>query len=251
MEQKEIMKNTLFNELQFYNIQYCYLCDLREIWHDIESFREITAKAKTFFSVSLCAIKDDYFLTLSRLYDKTNNANTKSIPNLIIKFQKNLHLFDNDPSINDMLNQFNQKINNDYIISIAIKGIRKKRDSILAHTDKEYFGNKIFERKIKVKLVKEPDNDYDKEAIRVELRGLGKVGYVANSPYTVLGESISAGRLYDLFGKEAEGRVLYVLDRGIVCELLVPKDWHDPRSFSFDKLKKLRRRDNGNQQQQN
>lgn len=114
-----------------------------------------------------------------------------------------------------------------------------------------YFGNKIFERKIKVKLVKEPDNDYDKEAIRVELRGLGKVGYVANSPYTVLGESISAGRLYDLFGKEAEGRVLYVLDRGIVCELLVPKDWHDPRSFSFDKLKKLRRRDNGNQQQQN
>lgn len=70
-----------------------------------------------------------------------------------------------------------------------------------------YFGNKIFERKMKVKLVKEPDNDYDKEAIRVELRGLGKVGYVANSPYTVLGESISAGRLYDLFGKEAEGRV--------------------------------------------
>lgn len=51
-----------------------------------------------------------------------------------------------------------------------------------------YFGNKIFERKIKVKLAKEPDNDYDKEAIRVELRGLGKVGYVANSPYTVLGE---------------------------------------------------------------
>ena len=55
MEQKEIMKNTLkntlFNELQFYNIQYCYLCDLREIWQDIESFREITAKAKTFFSV--------------------------------------------------------------------------------------------------------------------------------------------------------------------------------------------------------
>ena len=156
MEQKEIMKNTLkntlFNELQFYNIQYCYLCDLREIWQDIESFREITAKAKTFFSVSLCAIKDDYFLTLSRLYDKTNNANTKSIPNLIIKFQKNLHLFDNDPSINDMLNQFNQKINNDSIISIAIKGIRKKRDSILAHTDKEYFGNKIFKESIDIQL---------------------------------------------------------------------------------------------------
>ena len=38
---------------------------------------------------------------------------------------------------------------------------------------------------------------YDKEAISVNLAGLGKIGYVANSPYTVLGESYSAGRLYD------------------------------------------------------
>ena len=45
-----------------------------------------------------------------------------------------------------------------------------------------------------MKLVKEPDNEYDKEAIRVELDGLGLVGYVANSPGTVQGESMSAGR---------------------------------------------------------
>ena len=38
---------------------------------------------------------------------------------------------------------------------------------------------------------------FDAEAIKVELEGLGTVGYVANSPYTVLGESYSAGRLYD------------------------------------------------------
>ena len=48
---------------------------------------------------------------------------------------------------------------------------------------------------MKVKLVKEPDNEYDKEAIRVETKGLGKIGYVANSPYTVLGESKSAANL--------------------------------------------------------
>ena len=53
------------------------------------------------------------------------------------------------------------------------------------------------EKGMKVKLVKEPDNAYDKEAIQVMVKGLGKCGYVANSPYTVLGESMSVGRLYD------------------------------------------------------
>ena len=47
---------------------------------------------------------------------------------------------------------------------------------------------------MKVKLVKEPDNEYDQEAIQVKIKGLGKVGYVANSSYTVKGKSMSAGR---------------------------------------------------------
>lgn len=34
-----------------------------------------------------------------------------------------------------------------------------------------------------IKLIKEPDNNYDKEAIRIELRGIGKIGYVANSAH--------------------------------------------------------------------
>lgn len=38
---------------------------------------------------------------------------------------------------------------------------------------------------MKVTLYKEPDNKHDKEAIRVEARALGKIGYVANSPYTL------------------------------------------------------------------
>jgi hypothetical protein len=70
---------------------------------------------------------------------------------------------------------------------------------------------------MKVRLVKEPDNEYDREAIRVELEGLGKVGYVANSPYTVMGESYSAGRLYDSIGDTAEGKVKYVLPKGVLC----------------------------------
>ncbi len=80
-----------------------------------------------------------------------------------------------------------------------------------------YFGQDFFEPKMKVRLVKEPDNEYDREAIRVELEGLGKVGYVANSPYTVMGESYSAGRLYDRIGDTAEGKVKYVLPKGVLC----------------------------------
>jgi hypothetical protein len=39
-----------------------------------------------------------------------------------------------------------------------------------------YYGMSIFEKGTKVKLIKEPDNKYDSEAIRVELKGHGKVG---------------------------------------------------------------------------
>lgn len=85
---------------------------------------------------------------------------------------------------------------------------------------KHYFGQEFFEPKMEVKLTKEPDNELDKEAIRVEVDGLGKVGYVANSPYTVQGESMSAGRMYDRMGDTAKGVVKYVLPQGILCELV-------------------------------
>ena len=65
---------------------------------------------------------------------------------------------------------------------------------------KHYFGNDFLEKGTKIRLEKEPDNEYDKEAIKVTYEGLGKIGYVANSSYTVIGESMSAGRLYDKIG---------------------------------------------------
>ena len=83
-----------------------------------------------------------------------------------------------------------------------------------------YYGSDFLKKGMKVKLIKEPDNKYDKEAIRVELKGLGKIGYVANSPYTVLGESKSAGRMYDLMKKKAKGRVLYITPKGVICALV-------------------------------
>lgn len=40
--------------------------------------------------------------------------------------------------------------------------------------------------------------------------GLGLIGYVANSYKTVIGESYSAGRLYDKIGDTAVGTVMYL-----------------------------------------
>lgn len=81
------------------------------------------------------------------------------------------------------------------------------------------YGTDFLERGDIVRLVKEPDNEHDSEAIKVEIDGLGKIGYVANSVHTVLGDSYSAGRLYDKFKDDAEGVVRYITDRGVVCEL--------------------------------
>ena len=84
---------------------------------------------------------------------------------------------------------------------------------------KFHFGSKPFEVGQKIKLVKKPDNVYDREAIKAELPGLGCAGYVANSPHTVLGDCISAGRLYDKIGDSATAKVVYVLDNAVVCKV--------------------------------
>ena len=51
---------------------------------------------------------------------------------------------------------------------------------------------------------------------------LGKVGYVANSTHTVVGNCCSAGRLYDKIGNAATAKVKYVLANAVVCKVKVP-----------------------------
>lgn len=84
---------------------------------------------------------------------------------------------------------------------------------------KHYFGSDFLKPGMKVKLQKDTQNEFDNEAIAIKMDGLGKIGYVANSRYTVLGESYSAGRLYDKINKKATGTILYVLDNGVLCRL--------------------------------
>ena len=82
-----------------------------------------------------------------------------------------------------------------------------------------YYGTDFMKKGMKLKLKKEPDNKYDKEAIQVKVKGLGVVGYVANSPYTVKGDSVSAGRLYDRIGAKARGKIVAVIGSGAICKV--------------------------------
>ncbi len=73
---------------------------------------------------------------------------------------------------------------------------------------------------IKVKLKKEPKNEYDAEAIMVKMKGIGKVGYVANSAYAVQGDTMSDGRLYDKIVKKAKAKIVNVILGGAICKLI-------------------------------
>ncbi len=94
------------------------------------------------------------------------------------------------------------------------------KDTIITVTGLNFrYGSDFLEKGMKLKLVKEPDNKYDKEAIRVDYKGLGTIGYVANSIKTVLGDSYSAGRVYDKIGKKASAEVLIILDGSAICRI--------------------------------
>ncbi len=83
-----------------------------------------------------------------------------------------------------------------------------------------YFGTDFMKKGMIVKLKKEPKNEFDSEAIMVKMKGIGKVGYVANSTVTVHGDTMSAGRLYDKIGKKAKAKIVYVLHSGAICKII-------------------------------
>ena len=97
---------------------------------------------------------------------------------------------------------------------------------------KYYHGNEFLKPGMKLKLKKEPDNKFDKEAIVVKMEGLGEIGHVANSAHTVIGESMSAGRIYDKIGDTAKAKVVLVTEHGTICSL-------DKKSLLDKKNKKV------------
>ena len=82
-----------------------------------------------------------------------------------------------------------------------------------------------------IKLVKEPDNKYDTEAIACEMRYFGKIGYVANSSHTVFDGTNSAGRIYDKIGEFAYARVCFITHSSVIAELITPEQTVLPVSY--------------------
>lgn len=60
-------------------------------------------------------------------------------------------------------------------------------------------------------LRKEPNNQYDLEAIVVYMNDTMKIGYISNSVHTKGKGTYSAGRLYDKIRDEAKAKIVVVM----------------------------------------
>ena len=87
-----------------------------------------------------------------------------------------------------------------------------------------YYGDKPFEIGRVVRLVKEPENGHDDDAIRVELPFIETVGYVANSTNTVYRGTYSAGRIYDKIEDAAFAEVAFITHSSVIAAVLPPED---------------------------
>lgn len=65
-----------------------------------------------------------------------------------------------------------------------------------------YYGLRPFSVGKKIKCIKDKNNPYDSEAIKVVMKEIGTVGYIANSPYTTATGTMSAGRIYEKVKKK-------------------------------------------------
>lgn len=85
---------------------------------------------------------------------------------------------------------------------------------------KNYKGNQVFKLGSIIKLIKEPDNDFDTEAIMCELKYIGKTGYIANSTKTVIKGTMSAGRIYDKIEEVSFAEVKFIADDSVIAKVL-------------------------------
>lgn len=112
-------------------------------------------------------------------------------------------------------------------------------DKLILTATGYYFYNGIdpFEDNKYLKLVKEPDNKYDSEAIRIEDFSGEKIAYVANSYNTILKGTISAGRLYDKIDDISYCKVHELTNDGIICEVVNKNKIKDSSNKVMKKIK--------------
>ena len=87
-----------------------------------------------------------------------------------------------------------------------------------------YLGMKPYKVGRIVKIVKDVDNEYDEDAIRVELPFIDTIGYVANSVNTVFAGTYSAGKLYDKIDDYAYAQVMFITHSSVIALVLSPEE---------------------------
>ena len=95
-------------------------------------------------------------------------------------------------------------------------------------------GERALKLDVIIKLVKEPDNKYDTEAIACEMRYFGKIGYVANSTNTVIKGCMSSGRVFDKIDNGYFAKIKFVTDGNAIAKILSSEEFiaelKDPES---------------------
>lgn len=106
---------------------------------------------------------------------------------------------------------------------------------------KHYFGKDIFHIGQRLFLFKEPNNQFDDEAIKVCVRAIAvfqnknsdgdtttikiphfeKIGYVANSTKTVYKGTMSSGRIYDKVPDSFTAKVMFITNTSVIAKVIV------------------------------
>ena len=96
----------------------------------------------------------------------------------------------------------------------------KTTNDTLINISGSYFYNFTPEENLIINLVKEEDNEHDPDAIAAYLNGQ-KIGYVANSDYTLIDEVKSASKIKNLIKDDSQAKILFIyLDEYIIAKLL-------------------------------
>lgn len=93
-------------------------------------------------------------------------------------------------------------------------------DDTLITISGSYFYNFTPSSDLTVDLIKEEDNEHDPDAIAVYLDN-EKIGYVANSDYTLIDEVKSASKIKNMINDNTQAKILFVyLDEYIIAKIL-------------------------------
>ena len=114
----------------------------------------------------------------------------------------------------------------------------KERNFITIPIRNDYYGRRPFNIGTVLKLVKEPENEYDSEAIKVIMPIIGTVGYVGNSISTVYQGTVSAGRLYDRFDDYIYACVVFVTRASVIASIVEKEEIEDKTSNELEEFLK-------------